>query len=72
VDCISGLPLYELTTSVNITDSNVTIDILAAANQTIPLRECSFLADKGYDVKTIYNIVQSVYEGEVFIPTNAF
>ena len=44
-DCISGLPLYELTTP---------------ANQTIPLRECSFLADKGYDVKIICNTVKSV------------
>ena len=43
VDCISGLPLYELTTSDNITDSTITIDILATANLTIPLRECPFL-----------------------------
>ena len=43
VDCISGLPLYELTTPANITDSTVTTDILAAADQTIPLQECSSL-----------------------------
>ena len=63
-DCISGLPLYELTTPANIMDSTVAADILAAANQTIPLRECSFLADKGYDAKNIYNTVKSVYSGE--------
>ena len=36
VDCISGLPLYELTTQANIMDSTVAVDILAAANQILP------------------------------------
>ena len=58
VDCISGLPLYELTTPANIMDSTVAVDILAAANQILPLQGCSFLADKGYDVKSIYNTVK--------------
>ena len=58
VDCISGLPLYELTTQANIMDSTVAVDILAAANQILPLQGCSFLADKGYDVKSIYNTVK--------------
>ena len=62
VDCISGLPLYELTTPGNVADSSVAADILAAANQTVSLKECTFLADKGYDVKSIYNTVKSVYE----------
>ena len=70
VDCISGLPLYELTTPGNIADSAVAADILAAANQTDSLKECTFLADKGYDVKSIYNTVKTVYEGEAFIPLN--
>ena len=70
VDCISGLPLYELTTPGNIADSAVAAEILAAADQTISLKECAFLADKGYDAKSIYNIVKSVYEGEAFIPLN--
>ena len=70
VDCISGLPLYELTTPGNIADSSVAAEILAAADQTISLKECAFLADKGYDVKSIYNIVKTVYEGEAFIPLN--
>ena len=58
VDCISGLPLYELTTQANIMDSTVAVDILAAANQILPLQGCSFLADKGYDVESIYNTVK--------------
>ena len=70
MDCISGLPLYELTTPGNIADSAVATEILAAADQTISLKECAFLADKGYDVKSIYNTVKTVYEGEAFIPLN--
>ena len=70
VDCISGLPLYELTTPGNIADSAVAAEILAAADQTVSLKECAFLADKGYDAKIIYNTVKTVYEGEAFIPLN--
>ena len=70
VDCISRLPLYELTTPGNVADSSVAAEILAAANQTVSLKECTFLADKGYDVKSIYNTVKTVYEGETFIPLN--
>ena len=69
MDCISGLPLYELTTPGNIADSAVATEILAAADQTISLKECAFLAEKGYDVKSIYNTVKAVYEGEAFIPS---
>ena len=47
VDCISGLPLYELTTPGNVADPAVAAEILAAADQTISLREFTFLADKG-------------------------
>ena len=68
VDCISGLPLYELTTPGNVADSSVAAEILATADQTISLKECAFLADKGYDAKIIYNTVKSVYDGEAFIP----
>ena len=50
VDCISGLPLYELTTQANIMDSTVAVDILAAANQILPLQGCSFLADNCLNV----------------------
>lgn len=70
VDCISGLPLYELTTTANVADSSVALDILEKANQVIPIDECTFIADKGYDVKVIYNTVRDVYHGDVFIPLN--
>lgn len=70
VDCISGLPLYELTTPANVSDSTVTEEILAAASRTLPIRECTFLADKAYDVRAIYHLVKGVYEGEAVIPLN--
>ena len=70
VDCTSGLPLYELTTPGNIADSSVAAEILASADRTISLKECAFLADKGYDAKSIYNTVKTVYDGEAFIPLN--
>ena len=35
-----------------------------------PLKECTFLADKGYDVKAIYNTVKDVYDGDCVIPLN--
>ena len=58
VDCISGLPIYELTTPGNVADSSVAAEILAEADRVISLKECTFLADKGYDVKSIYNTVK--------------
>lgn len=70
VDCISGLPLYELTTPANAADSTVVKQILAAANNTLSLRECTFLGDKGYDVKEVYSLVKDVYNGDAFIPLN--
>ncbi|MCC2193103.1 transposase [Gemmiger formicilis] len=70
VDCISGLPLYELTTPGNVADSSVAAEILAEADRVISLKECTFLADKGYDMKSIYNTVKTIYEGEAFIPLN--
>lgn len=70
VDCISGLPLYELTTPANVADSTVVELILKAANQTLSLEECTFLADKGYDVKAIYNLIRDAYHGEAVIPLN--
>lgn len=70
VDCISGLPLYELTTPANVADSTVVQEILAAANSTLPIRECTFLGDKGYDVKAVYDLVKDVYQGDAVIPLN--
>ena len=70
VDCISGLPIWELTTPANVSDSAVTERILAEANQLIPVSECTFIADKAYDVKAIYNLVRDVYQGDAVIPLN--
>ena len=67
VDCISGLPICELTTGANVSDSSVTLEILKKANSFLPLAECSFLADKTYDVKVIYNTVHDTYNGDCFI-----
>ena len=70
--CAGGLHLraasIRTAPPANIMDSTVAVDILAAANQILSLQGCSFLADKGYDAKNIYNTVKSVYEGEAFIP----
>lgn len=68
MDCISGLPLYELATPANVMDSTVAAQILSAANRVLSLQECSFLADKGYDARSIYNTVRDVYGGEAVIP----
>ena len=70
VDCISGLPIYELTTGANVADSTVTLDILKGANRILPLKDCTFLADKGYDVSSIYDAVKTLYHGEAVIPLN--
>lgn len=70
VDCISGLPLCELTTPANVTDSTVAEPVLKTASQTLSLEECTFLADRGYDVKAIYEFVRNVYHGEAIIPLN--
>lgn len=71
VDCISGLPLYGLTTIANIADSTVALDILADVHSFLSVKECTFLADKGYDVKNIYNQVKELYNGECIIPLNS-
>ena len=70
VDCISGLPIYELTTTANVCDSTVALDILADTHTFLPITECTFPADKGYDVKNIYNQVHELYKGECIIPLN--
>lgn len=70
VDCISGLPLYELTTPANVSDASVVEGVLQAADAVLPLRECTFLGDKGYDAKAVYNLVKDTYKGEPIIPLN--
>ena len=68
VDCITGLPIFEMTTTANINDSSTTLEILSRTNSYLPLDGCTFLADKGYDVKSIYNAVRDIYHGEAIIP----
>ncbi len=70
VDCISGFPIYELTTTAEVADSTVALDILSSTDSFLSVKECTFLADKGYDVKDIYNKVNSLYNGECIIPLN--
>lgn len=70
VDCITGLPIFELTTTADVADSTVAIDILSQTNSFLPVNECTFIADKAYDAKAIYNTVKDVYEGDCVIPLN--
>ena len=70
VDCISGLPIDEITTTAEVADSSVALDILADTHRFLPITECTFLADKGYDVKNIYNQISHLYNGECIIPLN--
>ena len=51
-------------------DATVALDILAATHSFQPITDCTFLADKGYDVKNIYNQVKDLYNGECIIPLN--
>lgn len=70
VDCISELPIYEITTTAEVADSSVALDILADTHRFLPITECTFLADKYYDVKNIYNQISHLYKGECIIPLN--
>ncbi len=70
VDCITGLPILEKTTTADVADSTVALEILSQTNNYISIEECTFLADKGYDVKAIYNTVKEEYHGECVIPLN--
>lgn len=69
-DCITGLPIFELTTTADVADCTVALEILRQTNKFISIKECSFIADKGYDVKTVYNTVKELYNGDCFIPLN--
>lgn len=70
VDCITGLPIYEMTTTADVADSTVALDVLSRTNSFLSIKECTFLADKAYDVKAIYNAVKDIYHGECVIPLN--
>jgi hypothetical protein len=70
VDCITGLPIAEITTTADVADSNVVEDILNQTNKFISIDECTFITDKGYDVKAVYNLIKDVYHGDCIIPLN--
>ena len=70
MDFISGLPIYELTTTADITDSTVVEAVLAGANEVVSLDEYTFIGDKGYDAKHVYNTVRDTYNGDAVIPLN--
>lgn len=70
VDCISGLPLCELTTTAEVPDHTAALDLLEDTNNVIPIKECTFIAHKAYDVKKIYNTVKNVYAGDCVTPLN--
>lgn len=70
VDCISGLPINEKTTTAEVPDSTIALDLLADTHSFLPITECTFLADKGYDTKEIYRQVGELYQGECIIPLN--
>lgn len=70
VDCITGLPIFEMTTTADVSDSTVALDILNQTNSFISIDECTFVADKGYDAKAVYNAVKELYHGECIIPLN--
>ena len=70
VDCITGLPIYELTTTADVADCKVVEDILCQTNKFLSVNGCTFLADKGYDANYVYDLVKTTYDGECFIPIN--
>jgi len=70
LDCITGLPIFEMTTGAQTADCTVAVDILKDTHEFLSLDECSFIADAGYDIKEIYNTVRDVYHGDAYIPIN--
>lgn len=46
------------------------LNILSQTNNFLPINDCTFIADKAYDVKEIYNTVKAVYNGDCAIPLN--
>lgn len=70
VDCISGLPIHGKTTTADVPDSTIALDLLADTHSFLPINECTFLADKGHDTKEIDRQVKGLYKGECIIPLN--
>ena len=70
VDCITGLPIYETTTTADVADSTVVEDVLSQTNDFLSIDECTLIADKGYDIRAVYNLVKDVYHGDCVITLN--
>ena len=70
LDAISGLPIAEVTTPANVTDGEIAIPLLKGTHSWLPLDETFFFADKGYDIRAIYNFVHDDLNGHCFIPLN--
>jgi hypothetical protein len=69
VDAISGLPITEVTTPANVSDGSRNSPAQGYSFLAFPY-ETFFIADKGYDVKNIYNFVHDELHGHCFIPLN--
>ena len=59
-----------MATTTSVSDSAVALDILATTYSFLPITECTFLADKCYEVKSIYHQLKKLYNGECVIPLN--
>lgn len=57
-DAISGLPISEITTTANVSESSIVIDFLKETNKWFSLKESYFIGDKAYDTKKIYNYIR--------------
>ncbi|MEG6570102.1 transposase [Thermoanaerobacterium thermosaccharolyticum] len=54
-----GLPIAEVTTTADIPDFDAAIPLLSETNNWFNLEGVNFIADKGYDVKKVYNFVRN-------------
>lgn len=46
------------------------LNVYSQTDSFLPINDCTFIADKAYDVKEIYNTVKTVYNGDCAIPLN--
>ena len=70
LDAISGLPIAEVTTPANVSDSQIAVPLLKNTHSWLPLKQTFFIADKGYDIRDIYTFVHDDLDGHCFIPLN--
>ncbi len=70
MDCITGLPVGEMTTNADVAVSAVALDILKKTNSYLSVEECTIIGDKAYDLKAIYNTIRELYHGDCVILLN--